>query len=128
MGDWSTLITLSKNSRPSKRVVDQCALARAGNASDACEQADRDLRIDVLEIISCGAANLQLSQSVRRRAFLGDGDDTTAGQIVAGQRFRIGGDLFRCSLGDDVAFIPGHGPMSTFGFERRVNPFVGDGA
>jgi hydroxyacylglutathione hydrolase len=31
-------------------------------------------------------------------------------------------------LGDDVAFIPGHGPMSTFGDERRNNPFVGDRA
>ena len=31
-------------------------------------------------------------------------------------------------LGDDVAFIPGHGPMSSFGFERRSNPFVGDAA
>ncbi|OHC66366.1 MAG: MBL fold metallo-hydrolase [Rhodocyclales bacterium GWA2_65_19] len=31
-------------------------------------------------------------------------------------------------LGDDVEFIPGHGPMSTFGEERRSNPFVGDGA
>lgn len=31
-------------------------------------------------------------------------------------------------LGDDVAFIPGHGPMSTLGFERRNNPFVGDDA
>jgi len=31
------------------------------------------------------------------------------------------------SLGDDVAFIPGHGPMSTFGEERRSNPFVADG-
>ena len=30
-------------------------------------------------------------------------------------------------LGDDVQFIPGHGPMSTFGEERRSNPFVGDG-
>lgn len=29
-------------------------------------------------------------------------------------------------LGDDVAFIPGHGPMSTFGKERRSNPFCGD--
>jgi glyoxylase-like metal-dependent hydrolase (beta-lactamase superfamily II) len=28
-------------------------------------------------------------------------------------------------LGDDVRFIPGHGPMSTFGEERRTNPFVG---
>ncbi|MFZ5724514.1 MAG: MBL fold metallo-hydrolase [Pseudomonadota bacterium] len=31
-------------------------------------------------------------------------------------------------LGDDVAFVPGHGPMSTFGDERKYNPFVGDGA
>ncbi len=30
-------------------------------------------------------------------------------------------------LGDDVEFIPGHGPASTFGEERRHNPFVGDG-
>ena len=29
-------------------------------------------------------------------------------------------------LGDDVAFISGHGPMSTIGFERRTNPFCGD--
>jgi hydroxyacylglutathione hydrolase len=29
-------------------------------------------------------------------------------------------------LGDDVAFIPGHGPTSTFGEERRTNPFVAD--
>jgi glyoxylase-like metal-dependent hydrolase (beta-lactamase superfamily II) len=31
-------------------------------------------------------------------------------------------------LGDDVRFVPGHGPMSTFGQERRTNPFVGDAA
>lgn len=31
-------------------------------------------------------------------------------------------------LGDDVAFIPGHGPDSTFGRERRMNPYVGDRA
>ena len=30
-------------------------------------------------------------------------------------------------LGDDVRFIPGHGPMSTFGDERMDNPFVADG-
>ena len=29
-------------------------------------------------------------------------------------------------LGDDVSFVPGHGPASTFGHERRTNPFVGD--
>ncbi len=29
-------------------------------------------------------------------------------------------------LGDDVTFIPGHGQASTFGAERKTNPFVGD--
>lgn len=27
-------------------------------------------------------------------------------------------------LGDDVQFVPGHGPMSTFGKERKTNPYV----
>jgi len=31
-------------------------------------------------------------------------------------------------LGDDVTFVPGHGPHSTFGAERRTNPFVSDRA
>ena len=30
-------------------------------------------------------------------------------------------------LGADVAFIPGHGPMSTFGAEMLTNPYVGKG-
>ncbi|MEJ2762412.1 MBL fold metallo-hydrolase [Photobacterium sp. MCCC 1A19761] len=29
-------------------------------------------------------------------------------------------------LGNDVTFIPGHGPQSTFGQERASNPFVAD--
>ena len=29
-------------------------------------------------------------------------------------------------LGPETRFIPGHGPMSTFGEERRSNPFVAD--
>ncbi len=43
------------------------------------------------------------------------------------------GDLIRSirqglwPLGEEVEFIPGHGPMSTFGEERRSNPFVADG-
>jgi glyoxylase-like metal-dependent hydrolase (beta-lactamase superfamily II) len=31
-------------------------------------------------------------------------------------------------IGDETAFIPGHGPMSTFGHERATNPLVGDAA
>ena len=30
--------------------------------------------------------------------------------------------------GDDITFVPGHGPTSTFGAERRNNPFVSDRA
>ncbi len=29
-------------------------------------------------------------------------------------------------LGNDMRFIPGHGPMSTFGQERKDNPYVAD--
>jgi len=29
-------------------------------------------------------------------------------------------------LGDDITFVPGHGPLSTFGAERRSNPYVSD--
>jgi len=29
-------------------------------------------------------------------------------------------------LGDDIVFIPGHGPLSTFGNEKISNPFVAD--
>ena len=29
-------------------------------------------------------------------------------------------------MGGDTAFVPGHGPMSTFAHERASNPFVGD--
>ena len=36
----------------------------------------------------------------------------------------IRGKLF--PLGDDIEFVPGHGPTSTFGEERRTNPFVAD--
>lgn len=30
------------------------------------------------------------------------------------------------TLPDDMRFVPGHGPMSTIGHERRTNPFVAD--
>ena len=31
-------------------------------------------------------------------------------------------------LGNDMQFVPGHGPMSTFGRERKTNPYVADEA
>jgi glyoxylase-like metal-dependent hydrolase (beta-lactamase superfamily II) len=41
-------------------------------------------------------------------------------QLIASIRQRL------FPLGDDVAFVPGHGPMSTFGRERQSNPYVSD--
>jgi glyoxylase-like metal-dependent hydrolase (beta-lactamase superfamily II) len=38
----------------------------------------------------------------------------------------IRGKLF--PLGDDIRFVCGHGPGSTFGDERRTNPYAGEGA
>jgi glyoxylase-like metal-dependent hydrolase (beta-lactamase superfamily II) len=29
-------------------------------------------------------------------------------------------------LGDDITFVSGHGDVSTFGWERKTNPYVGD--
>jgi glyoxylase-like metal-dependent hydrolase (beta-lactamase superfamily II) len=65
-----------------------------------------------------------------RRAFVGD--VLFAGSI--GRTDFPGGDYDTLiasiverlwPLGDDTVFIPGHGPESTFGRERRSNPFVG---
>lgn len=47
------------------------------------------------------------------------GDHDTLVRSITGQLW---------PLGPDVTFVPGHGPLSTFGDERRSNPFVGDAA
>lgn len=65
-----------------------------------------------------------------RRAFVGDvlfagsigRTDFPQGnhaQLLASIRERL------WPMGDNVVFIPGHGPESTFGEERRFNPYVG---
>jgi hydroxyacylglutathione hydrolase len=54
--------------------------------------------------------------SIGRTDFPGGDYDT----LIASIRKRL------WPLGDDVRFVPGHGPESTFGRERRSNPFVAD--
>lgn len=66
------------------------------------------------------AANLALVGDVLFRGSIGRSDfprgdlDT----LIASIREKL------FPLGDDVAFIAGHGAMSTFGDERRTNPFL----
>jgi len=52
--------------------------------------------------------------SIGRTDFPGGDHDTLIGSIT--------GRLW--PMGDDTVFIPGHGPESSFGQERRSNPFV----
>ena len=56
--------------------------------------------------------------SIGRTDFPG-GDHATLIRSIRGKLF---------PLGDDVRFLPGHGPLSSFGDERRRNPYVSDAA
>jgi glyoxylase-like metal-dependent hydrolase (beta-lactamase superfamily II) len=58
------------------------------------------------------------SGSIGRTDFPGGDFDTLIASIT--------GRLW--PMGDDTVFVPGHGPESTFGEERRSNPFVNDAA
>lgn len=53
--------------------------------------------------------------SIGRTDFPGGDHDTLVASIT--QRL--------WPMGDDTVFIPGHGPESSFGRERRTNPYVG---
>ncbi|MET0048516.1 MAG: MBL fold metallo-hydrolase [Sedimenticola sp.] len=49
------------------------------------------------------------------RTYFPKGDHTTLLNSIREQLW---------TLGDDVEFIPGHGPLSTIGYERQTNPFL----
>lgn len=89
-----------------------------------------------LEVLHCPghcSGHVAYFSRASRQAFVGDilfrdsigaweHPDGNLPQLIASIRERL------FPLGDDVAFVPGHGPPSTFGRERRENPFVGDAA
>src|SRR5216683_2891804 len=85
-----------------ERVDQQRRLAAAGNASHAGEQPQRNFRRDVFEIVAAGVDHLDGAAMVRRPA-LGNLHRQFAGEIFAGQRFRIVHDIGRRALRDDVA-------------------------
>lgn len=63
----------------------------------------------------CFVGDVLFAGSIGRTDFPGGDYDTLIDSIT--QRL--------WPMGDDTVFIPGHGPESTFGRERRSNPFVG---
>jgi hydroxyacylglutathione hydrolase len=67
------------------------------------------------EIERCFVGDVLFAGSIGRTDFPGGDFDTLIASIT--QRL--------WPMGDETVFIPGHGPESTFGHERRTNPFVG---
>src|SRR5208283_364163 len=78
-------------------------LAAAGNAGDAGEEAERDLRVDVLEIVAFGAEKLQPAAGRRLAELMRELHLLRAGEILAGERFGVRHDLGGRSLSDDLA-------------------------
>jgi hydroxyacylglutathione hydrolase len=91
------------------------------------------LRLDVLHCPGHTPGHVVFHHAPSKLAFVGDvlfagsigrsdfprGDHATLVRSIRERLF---------PLGDEVRFVPGHGPMSTFGAERRGNPFVSDAA
>src|SRR5277367_286834 len=88
-----------------ERIDRQGRLAAAGYAGDASEQAERNRGGDVLQIVAARADDAQLAPRRRRAAPVRDRNEPLAGEIGAGERIRVGLDLFRRSLGDDLAAV-----------------------
>jgi hydroxyacylglutathione hydrolase len=92
-----------------------------------------DFRMEVLHCPGHTPGHIVFFQPEARLAFVGDvlfrgsigrtdlerGDHEMLIRSIQGKLW---------PLGDDVAFVPGHGAMSSFGRERQTNPFVGDDA
>ena len=90
----------------------------------------------VLDVIHCPGhchGHVAYVSMEARQAFVGDilfrgaigaweHAEGNLGELLHGIRTRL------FTLGDDIAFVPGHGETSTFGRERRENRFVGDDA
>ena len=67
------------------------------------------------EIRRAFVGDVLFAGSIGRTDFPGGDHDTLIASIT--QRL--------WPMGDDTVFIPGHGPESSFGRERRTNPYVG---
>ncbi len=91
------------------------------------------LRLDVIHCPGHTPGHVVLFEPASRHAFVGDvlfrgsigRTDFPQGNhadLIASIRNKL------FPLGDDIDFVPGHGPMSTFGRERRSNPYVGEGS
>jgi len=92
------------------------AIIDPGGDLDMLQSACKQLGAHSLQVRHCPGhtpGHVVFYSPKLKRAFVGD--VLFAGSIT--QRL--------WPMGDDTVFIPGHGPESTFGRERRSNPYVG---
>lgn len=92
-----------------------------------------NVKMEVLHCPGHTPGHIVFHQRETRIAFVGDvlfkgaiGRTDFAGGDYDALIESIRGKLW--PLGNEVRFVPGHGPMSSFGQERLSNPYVGDDA
>lgn len=88
-----------------------------------------DIHFDVLHCPGHTPGHLVFINKTDKIAFVGDvlfknsiGRTDFPRGNYADLMASINNKLF--TLGDDITFIPGHGPISTFGAEKRSNPYL----
>ena len=86
-----------------ERVDQEGGLAAAGDAGDAGEQAERDFGGDVLQVVAARVDDLQ--RAALARPALRDRHHQLAGEVFAGDRFRVADQVLDLALGDDVAAV-----------------------
>ena len=86
-------------------------LAAAGHAGDAGEEAERNLGGDVLQIVAARADDVAACACASACGAVRARDRPRAGEVLAGERVRVGHDLGGRALGDDLAAMDaGAGP------------------
>src|SRR6185369_3660674 len=86
-------------------VVDERRLARAGDAGDAGEEADRDRDVDALQVVAARAGDAQPLLGWWPDPPLRHRDAQRVREVAAGQRFRRRGDVFGPALRHDAAAV-----------------------
>ena len=86
-------------------VAHQRALAAAADAGDRDEAAERDVDVDVAQVVLAGALDREPLERRAARRCCGTGIDLLAGQVLAGDRLLDLGDALHRAAVDDLAAV-----------------------
>ena len=88
-----------------ERFVDEGAFAAAGDAGDAGKETERQFEVDVFQVVTAGAIEVQQALVVARGARGGHGDIFTAREVFAGEGIRMDTDFGGGALRGDGAAV-----------------------